>query len=544
MTVTKTAGETVSRSINNSEPGAVKTATPVLSTLAVGLSVFLLVVYGESHFDLHEMLSHSARRFEFMELDVIPEAFMLAILAAGVRFAFYWVAQHASVVKESELMQAARRDRLTGLHSRSWVEFLLSAVDTGELRFCAIIDARRFSEINNCLGYSVGDDILKEIGQRLRSVLPSAYSLARVNSDVFVAVSHVLRNEAEGRAIIEALRLRLAQPFHDDHEIQLSFAIGVTFMGDPKLTDRDIMRRADIAVHSTVGDPETAIVIYDDELAATVQRRRLIETNLRKAINNENVVPYLQPIVDAKSGEITGFEVLARWTDPYLGEIQPVEFIAVAEQSGLIGKLGEQLLTVACRRAALWPGRLKLSVNLAASDLNDPLAALRILAILGATGFPSSRLQIEVTESTQLRRGATADACIETLRQAGVHVVIDDFGTGYCSFERLAGNQFDGLKIDKSFVQGMETHADMAAIVLASLQIGKQLGLAVTAEGVETESQWQALKRMGCDMAQGYFFGKPMPLADAHRLAITLASDKAAFLSGNSKLLEPRPVFA
>lgn len=201
-------------------------------------------------------------------------------------------------------------------------------------------------------------------------------------------------------------------------------------------------------------------------------------------------------------------------------------------------------MTVACRRAALWPGKLKLSVNLAASDLNDPLAALRILAILGSTGFPSTRLQIEVTESAQLRRSATSDACIEALRKSGVTVVIDDFGTGYCSFERLAGHQFDGLKIDKSFVQGMEDHADMAAIVMASLQIGKQLGLAVTAEGVETELQWNTLKRMGCDLAQGYYFGKPMPLGDAHRLAIMLTSDKAVSLTGIDQLLESRPIFA
>lgn len=517
---------------------------PLMSALLLALAVFLLVVYGAPRFHLRDFFSLPSDAFSFIDADVFPIAVLLALIAGSFRIAISVAGHHAALMKEAEFNVSARRDRLTGLHSHSWTEHLLSQLDPAELRFCAIINAKRFSEINNCFGYAVGDDILKEIAGRLRSTLPSSLSLARVNSDVFVAVSHVLRNEAEGRSIIEAIRIRLAQPFHDEHDIQIAFSIGATFIGDATLTDREIMRRADIALHSAEDEPETSVVIYEDSMAKTIRRRRLVEINLRKAINNENVVPYLQPIVEGSSGTVIGFEVLARWSDPDLGEVLPSEFIEVAEQSGLIGKLGEQLMTVACRRAALWPGKLKLSVNLAASDLNDPLAALRILAILGSTGFPSTRLQIEVTESAQLRRSATSDACIEALRKSGVTVVIDDFGTGYCSFERLAGHQFDGLKIDKSFVQGMEDHADMAAIVMASLQIGKQLGLAVTAEGVETESQWNTLKRMGCDLAQGYYFGKPMPLGDAHRLAIMLTSDKAVSLTGIDQLLESRPIFA
>ncbi len=517
---------------------------PVASAVLVTLSVFMLVYFGEHVFDFREAFHARTAAYEHLQADIIPFASLLAVIAGSFRIAVAWSARHAALIKEAEMANAARRDMLTGLHSRSWLDVLLTTLDPSELRFCVIINAKRFSEINSCFGYAIGDDILKEIAERLRSALPGCFSLARVNSDVFVAVSHVLRNEHEGRAVIEAIRLRLAQPFHHDHEIQISFGIGATLLGDAKLTDREIMRRADIALHSAGGEPETSVVIYEDRMADVIRRRRLVEINLRKAINNENIVPYLQPIVNVANGEIIGFEVLARWKDSVLGDVPPIEFIEVAEQSGLIGKLGEQLMSMACRRAALWPGRLKLSVNLAASDLHDPLAALRIMAILGATGFPATRLQIEVTESAQLRRNATSDACIEALRQAGVHVVIDDFGTGYCSFERLAGHQFDGLKIDKSFVQGMETHADMAAIVMASLQIGKQLGLAVTAEGVETEAQWALLKRMGCDMAQGYHFGRPMPLGEAHRMAITMACDKATNLSGNKRLLAAMPVFA
>ncbi|NMD07743.1 MAG: bifunctional diguanylate cyclase/phosphodiesterase [Phyllobacteriaceae bacterium] len=468
-----------------------------------GLAVFLLAIYSERLFEWHERYASFTASYEYAEADAFLAALAIAILVVGWRVAIAWSAHHATVLKEAELAKEARTDRLTGLQSRPWGEVLLAQMDPSFLRFCAIIDARRFSEINSCFGYAMGDKVLVEIAQRLRSVVPSAYVLARVNSDVFVVISHVLNDEKEGRDIIDAMSQRLKQPFQGELDIAIGFSIGVTFIDSPEVKDREVMRRADIALHSCDSNPDCDVAYFEDSMLDGIRRRRLVEINLRKAINNENVVPFLQPIVDGKTGDIIGFEVLARWTDAILGVVSPQEFIDIAEQSGLIGKLGEQLLTVACRRAALWPGNLKLSVNLSASDLNSPTTAMRLLAILGATGFPSRRLQIEVTESMQMQRSATSDACIATLRSAGIAFVIDDFGTGYCSFERLAGHQFDGLKIDKSFVQGMETHADMAAIVLASVQIGKQLGLTVTAEGVETAGQWATLMRMGCDMAQG-----------------------------------------
>lgn len=516
----------------------------IKNCLAIGLATFLLIVYSERLFEWHEQYARLTADYESIEADVLLSAVIISLLVAGARYVAAWTARHAAVLKEAEFARAARTDRLTGLHSRPWGEELLAHLDPSELRFCAIIDARRFNELNSCFGYEMGDKILVEIAHRLRSVVPSAYVLARVNSDVFVVISSVLGSEAEGRDIIEALTLRLKQPFQGEMEIIIDFAIGVTFICDPEIKDREIMRRADIALHSCTVNPDIGVAYFEDTMLEGIRRRRLVEINLRKAINNENVVPHLQPIVDGSSGDIVGFEVLARWTDASLGVVSPQEFISVAEQSGLIGKLGEQLLMVACRRASLWPGNLKLSVNLAASDLSSPSMAMRILAILGATGFPSRRLQIEVTETMQMHPSAASESCIAELRRAGVTVVIDDFGTGYCSFERLAGNQFDGLKIDKSFVQGMEKHADMAAIVMASVQIGKQLGLTVTAEGVETADQWATLMRMGCDMAQGYYFGKPMGLSEAHRLAMQIATDKAIRVSGSPKILEQLPIFA
>lgn len=514
------------------------------SCLFLGLGVFLLALYSERLLEWHERYAALAAKYEYMEADAILVASAIAVLVMVWRYAVAWSAHRAAFLKQAELAREAQTDRLTGLHSRSWGEVLLARLDPAQLRFCAIIDARRFNEINTCFGYAVGDQVLVEIGERLRGAVPAAHVLARVNSDVFVVISHVLQNEAEGRAIIDAIALQLRQPFQGDLDIIIDFAIGVTLIGNPEVQDREIMRRADIALHNCSVNPDCSVVYFDDSMLDTIRRRRTVEINLRKAINNENVMPFLQPIVSGAAGDIVGFEVLARWTDANLGAVSPQEFISVAEQSGLIGRLGEQLMTVACRRAALWPGNLKLSVNLSASDLDSPATALRILAILGATGFPARRLQIEVTETMRMQRSAISEACIAELRRAGITIVIDDFGTGYCSFERLAGSQFDGLKIDKSFVLGMEQHADMAAIVQTSIQIGKQLGLVVTAEGVETESQWKALSRMGCDLAQGYYFGKPMALAEAHRLAMEIAEAKLPPGFRPRAIAERMPIFA
>gem|GEM_PF-3435167 len=514
------------------------------SSMLLGLASFLLVFYSERLLDWQERLSEITQQYEAYEADAFLAGIAMALLAATARIGAGLLARRTSISKHAELALVARTDRLTGLHSRPWAEELLAQLDPSQPRFCAIIDARRFNEINSCFGFALGDQVLVEVSDRLRSAVPAAHVLARVNSDVFVVISHILNSEDEGRGIVGAIALQLQQPFQGDLEITIDFSIGVTFIGDPAIRDREIMRRADIALHNSSANPDCNVVYFEDSMLDSLRRRWTVEINLRKAINNENVVPFLQPIVNGGSGEIIGFEVLARWTDASLGAVAPQEFIAVAEQSGLIGRLGEQLLTVACRRAALWPGNLKLSVNLAASDLNSPTTALRILAILGATGFSSRRLQIEVTETMQMQRTAASDACMAELRRAGVAIVIDDFGTGYCSFERLAGSQFDGLKIDKSFVQGMEDHADMAAIVLTSVQIGKQLGLTVTAEGVETASQWGALKRMGCDLAQGYHFGKPMALAEAHLLAMQIAEEKALRVCGPARMLDQIPNFA
>ncbi len=491
-----------------------------VGSILIALAAFLATLTISWQFELRKVYQIHMGEGDGLGLETVLLAAATSVAAVLIRCGFVWASRNAELLKEAELASMARVDRLTGLDSRAWAEVLLAKLDAHNLRFCAIVDARRFSEINSCFGYALGDDILKDVAQRLRGAVPSAHVLARINSDVFVVISQILANEAEGREIVEVMHQRLLQPFHKELDLLIGFSIGVTFTTDATAVECDIMQRADIALHSGDGNPEGGVIYFKDSMLESIRRRRMVEINLRKAINSDTVVPYLQPIIDVANGKLAGFEVLARWTDHDLGTVHPTEFIPVAEASGLIGKLDEQLLAVACRRAAGWPGQLKLSVNLAANALNEPTTALRILATLGSTRFPSSRLQIEVTESEQLHRSHTTETCIAALRQAGVRVVIDDFGTGYCSFERLVGNRFDGLKIDRSFVQGMEFNADMAAIVLASISIGKRLGLTVTAEGVETEEQFTALRAMGCDRAQGYHFGRPMTLSDAHLLAL------------------------
>jgi diguanylate cyclase (GGDEF)-like protein len=484
-----------------------------------------------------------------------PWAFVLACTSLRFQltgFAIFFVLRALSLARaesmlshfEREQQQAARFDRLTGLHSRSFGEELLATTDFAALRVGVIIDARRFNEVNSCFGYAMGDQVLQEIGARLRDMLPGANVLARVTADEFVYVSHVLESEIEGRSIVESLAIMLERPFHGKTGISVDFAIGATFAGDATITDREFMKRCDIALHQAKTLREGGICYFRDELAAVIRRSRLVELHLRKAIEAQIVQPFLQPIVTLSTGEIAGFEILARWTDAELGVIHPVEFIPVAEKSGLVGKLSAQLLTVACRKAALWPGRIKLSLNMSPAELSDPAAAARLLGILEQTAFPPSRLQVEITESAELQKSQCESDNLKQLRAAGVKVALDDFGTGFCSFERLVSESIDVLKIDKSFVLAMDERDEMAAIVIASVQIAKQFGLRVTAEGVETEAQLHSLMRIGCDDVQGYLLGRPMPLPEAHRLVMEAASQRAMRSSGHQASDLAAPIFA
>ncbi|MGT2504746.1 putative bifunctional diguanylate cyclase/phosphodiesterase (plasmid) [Bradyrhizobium guangxiense] len=277
------------------------------------------------------------------------------------------------------------------------------------------------------------------------------------------------------------------------------------------------MRRADIALYRAKSS-HSDFRFFEASMDDQVRERAMIETELRLGIANGDIQPYYQPTVDLETGTIIGFEVLARWTHKFLGEVPPGRFIPVAEDCGLICELGDHLLATACRDAYKWPNDMTLSFNVSPVQLRTSTFGLRVLAILGETGFPPNRLEIEITENTLVSDLNTAKTALGLLREVGVRIALDDFGTGYSSLYHLRNFKIDRIKVDRSFVENMGGESASAAIVQALLGLGHGLGVQVTAEGIENAEQRRALISAGCDQGQGFLFSAAIPAAEAQAL--------------------------
>jgi EAL domain-containing protein (putative c-di-GMP-specific phosphodiesterase class I) len=257
----------------------------------------------------------------------------------------------------------------------------------------------------------------------------------------------------------------------------------------------------------------SSLRFFEPEMDVVTERRALVERKLRAAIASDSLEPHYQPLVSLDGNRIIGFEALARWESASLGPVSPVDFIPMAEEIGLIGVLGEQLLRRACVEAKSWPADLTLSFNISAVQLHDPTFGLRVLSILGQTGLDPSQLEIEITESAAVENIGVAQKVIDDLRQAGVRIALDDFGTGYATMSQLLSLHLDKIKIDRSFVSRLREGDDSRVIVRAILGLAKGFGLITTAEGVEEDEQLAYLKANGCTEGQGYLFGRAVPAA-------------------------------
>ncbi len=302
-------------------------------------------------------------------------------------------------------------------------------------------------------------------------------------------------------------------------------AIGIALTPQDGVSKQEVMRKADIALYRAKGQGHLAMRFFEEEMDASIRERDFLERELRDAIAARSLRPFYQPLVDLKTGQITGFEALARWTHPTLGEIEPNRFIPIADDCGLIGELTDLLLRQACSDAAQWPAPLLLSFNISPVQLRDRTLGLKLMRILADTGLPPQRLEIEITESALVQDMEAAQAILGSLRDAGVRIALDDFGTGYSSLYHLRNFKLDKIKIDRSFVEAMTYDRDSAAIVHALIGLGSGLSLAVTAEGVEDAQQQKMLIEQGCQQAQGFLFSRAVP---ADEVADLLRSNQPA----------------
>jgi diguanylate cyclase len=419
---------------------------------------------------------------------------------------------------ETRLRHLALHDPLCGLPNRNFfgerLEAMIAKVRQGGPTAAVFyIDLDHFKDVNDTLGHPVGDELIRSVTKRLARTLRGDDLVARLGGDEFAVITSGGFDHPALQAIATRMIATLCAPYTiGSQTIVIGASIGIAVIHAHVGGAADIMRHADMALYRAKNEGRNRACLYDSAMDADLLKRKLLENDLRAAIEQNELQVAYQPIVN-NSGEIVlGVEALCRWSHPERGEIGPVEFIPVAEHSGLIIPLGEQVLRRACLDGKAWPG-ITIAVNVSPLQFRRSDFVDVVERILSETGFDPCRLELEVTESTLLGNVDSAELAMFRLKALGVRLALDDFGTGYSSLQYLRRFPFDKLKIDSSFVRSIERAADAAAIVHAVVSLGRGLGMKVTAEGVETAEQHLFLRAAGVHSLQGYRFGRPSPAA-------------------------------
>ncbi len=421
--------------------------------------------------------------------------------------------------KEDQIEHMAFHDGLTGLPNRLLFEDRLkNALAQAERRRASLcilfVDLDRFKVINDSLGHPTGDEVLKVVGKRLAEGLRDGDSLARRGGDEFLVL--LPDTPPDGAAsVAQKLIDRVRAPMHcGGHDLTISASCGIAVYPENGPDTEGLLKAADIAMYRAKEGGGDAYRLFNPDMNAAAQRRLTVETRLRRSIANREIGPHYQPILNAATGRIVAAEALLRWSPLATSTMPPKEFIPVAEQSGLIVSLGAFVLREALEHASDWPmsqgSPMRVSINIAARQVQDPACVEVILQALREASFPPERLQLELSESTQITEDAAAVDRLRALKGVGVSIAIDDFGVGYSSLARLRHLPFDTLKIDGTFIKDVTEDPSSGAVAGAVISLGQNLGLEVIAEGVETEAQMRHLLARGCSLMQGYLFAAAM----------------------------------
>jgi diguanylate cyclase (GGDEF)-like protein len=420
---------------------------------------------------------------------------------------------------EHRLRHLAMHDPLCGLPNRIFfsdrLEAVIKQVRAGSTPAAVFyIDLDHFKEVNDTLGHPVGDELIRNVTLRLSRALRGDDLVARLGGDEFAIISSVGADQPKMMALAQRIISALCAPYAINRQsIVIGASIGIAVIDKNCGGSADVMRFADMALYRAKNEGRNRACIYDSAMEEDLSKRKLLEIDLRAAMEAGEMRLLYQPLVNASGERMIGVEALCRWTHPTRGEISPAEFIAVAEHSGLIIELGEWVLRRACLDGKAWPG-LNVAVNVSPLQFRRTDFVDMVERILNETNFDAARLELEVTESTLIGNVEGAEAAMLRIKSLGVRLALDDFGTGYSSLLYLRRFPFDKLKIDRSFVRSIEKAADAAAIVHAVVSLGRGLGMKVTAEGVETADQHLFLRAAGVHSMQGYRFGKAMPAAE------------------------------
>ncbi len=419
---------------------------------------------------------------------------------------------------EAEISRLARYDPLTGLPNRVVMrQTLETAVRDGTARGdrCALflLDLDRFKTVNDTLGHPVGDTLLREVAERLQRLIGETGRVGRLGGDEFNVVLPGIGDRARLSTIARAIIERLSMPYMiDGAHVSIGASLGVAVSPDDGATADALVRNADLALYAAKADGKGVHRFYEAEMHANAKDRRLLEIDLRKVLGAGGLHLLYQPIVDAATEAVVGFEALARWNHPTRGPVSPASFIPIAEEIGLIPQIGEWVIRTACAEAARWPGHTRVAVNISPIHFANPHLPATVLSALAASNLPADRLELEITEGVFMNDDAQTEAMFARLKGIGVRFALDDFGTGYSSLGYLRKAPFDKIKIDQSFVRGAAVPGSRnAEIIKAIVTLANSLDMETTAEGAETVEELQLIRSLGCSHIQGYIFGKPLP---------------------------------
>lgn len=510
---------------------------PVTKYCWIGASIAMVLAICCMHFtamgaitiDLDPTVAVPKNPINDATLAVLVLAVMMIVLSMG--FAVYTIANQMEQDTHDKLQSQSLTDELTALPNRR--AFLAKRSELAlQLRKQALknvalltLDLDLFKQINNLHGHGAGDIVLREVSDRLENALEPDEFIARLSGDEFIAIKTRYQRVAEVTAFAERLRAQIHDPIYYDYTtLRVGVSIGIASAPENGLELSDIQGFSNLAMHQAKKNNRGGICTYQAGMSDVDNDVSALNSDLRNALAEEQFTLVYQMQNNVADHHPVGFEALLRWRHPIKGAISPADFIPIAEQTGLIRDIGLWVLRTACREAASWKNPLRIAVNVAPQQLVQPSFVEQIADTLMESGLQASRLELEITEASIIDDHNYTLGVIHKIKAMGVRIAMDDFGTGYSSLATLQAFPFDKIKIDRSFVTGVQSDTKMAAIVRATLMIGQALEIPVLAEGAETQSDMDFLQAENCGEVQGYFFGKPMTCDEIQKITMHVPS--------------------
>ena len=427
---------------------------------------------------------------------------------------------------EAKIAHMALHDALTDLPNRTLLnehlERALARVKRGEIVATHLLDLDYFKNVNDSLGHPIGDKLLKMVAERLRGLVREADIVARMGGDEFAIVQVGITQPSDTTSLAQRVVDAVSKPYDiDGHQVIVGTSVGICISPADGTSPDSLLRNADLALYRAKSGGRGTLRFFEPDMDAQMQIRRAMESDLRKALIRGEFELHYQPIIDLRNNEISGFEALIRWPHSERGIVSPGKFIPLAEEIGLIVPLGEWVLRTACATAAKWPEHIRICVNLSPVQFKNKGLVQVVVGALAASGLLPGRLELEITETTLLTDTEETLAILHHLRELGVRIAMDDFGTGYSSLSYLQTFPFDRIKIDRSFVKGVTNDPSSLNIVRAVVGLANGIGMAATAEGVETQEQLETIKSEGCTEIQGFLFSQALPVHEIERRFLT-----------------------